>query len=155
MIKLANTFVLRCNSGYRDKVFAIIGVKVYAAGLYVNPSLLNELSPWKGKSKLEVEQDLALFQTIYQCNEPVTIIMAYLDALLYGRGSNTRMNVNLNYFKCSNFREIIANCFSKRCWWQNFLGCFGWSCFSENQSTNCNWSIDSFNFPEHLSRAIS
>lgn len=53
-------------TGYREKVFAIIGVKVYAAGLYVNPSILNALSPWKGKSKPEVEQDLALFQSVYQ-----------------------------------------------------------------------------------------
>ncbi|KAL2943405.1 Fatty-acid-binding protein 3 chloroplastic [Bienertia sinuspersici] len=53
-------------TGYREKVFAIIGVKVYAAGLYVNPSMLNELSPWKGKSNPEVEKDLALFQSIYQ-----------------------------------------------------------------------------------------
>ncbi|CAO2836449.1 unnamed protein product [Amaranthus hypochondriacus] len=53
-------------TGYREKVFAIIGVKVYAAGLYVNPSLLNELISWKGKAKLEIEQDLALFQSIYQ-----------------------------------------------------------------------------------------
>ncbi|XP_057515938.1 fatty-acid-binding protein 3, chloroplastic isoform X2 [Amaranthus tricolor] len=52
-------------TGYREKVFAIIGVKVYAAGLYVNPSLLNELISWKGKAKLEIEQDLALFQSIY------------------------------------------------------------------------------------------
>lgn len=57
------------NLGYREKVFAIIGVKVYAAGLYVNPSLLNELISWKGKAKLEIEQDLALFQSIYLCNE--------------------------------------------------------------------------------------
>lgn len=53
-------------TGYREKFFAIIGVKVYAAGLYMNPSLLNDLSPWKGKSTDEVQKDLALFQSIYQ-----------------------------------------------------------------------------------------
>ncbi|XP_021773933.1 fatty-acid-binding protein 3, chloroplastic-like [Chenopodium quinoa] len=53
-------------TGYREKVFAIIGVKVYAAGLYINPSMPNEFSPWKGKSKSEVEQDPALFQSVYQ-----------------------------------------------------------------------------------------
>ncbi|XP_074311190.1 fatty-acid-binding protein 3, chloroplastic [Silene latifolia] len=53
-------------TGYREKVFAIIGVKVYAAGLYVNPTMLNDLSSWKGKSAAEIEQDLSVFQTIYQ-----------------------------------------------------------------------------------------
>lgn len=56
-------------TGYREKVFAIIGVKVYAAGLYVNPSMVNDLSPWKGKSADEIQKDLALFQSMYQCNE--------------------------------------------------------------------------------------
>lgn len=53
-------------TGYREKVFAIIGVKVYAAGLYVNPSMLKDLSPWKGKSANEVAKDLTVFQSIYQ-----------------------------------------------------------------------------------------
>ncbi|KAH9619734.1 hypothetical protein KSS87_019615 [Heliosperma pusillum] len=53
-------------SGYREKVFAIIGVKVYAAGLYVNPAMLNDLSSSKGKSVAEIEQDSSLFQSIYQ-----------------------------------------------------------------------------------------
>jgi len=57
-------------SGYREKVFAIIGVKVYAAGLYVNPSMLKDLSPWKGKSSNEVENDSVLFRSIYECNNP-------------------------------------------------------------------------------------
>lgn len=34
-------------TGYREKVFAIIGVKVYAAGLYVNQSILSKLNAWK------------------------------------------------------------------------------------------------------------
>lgn len=57
-------------SGYREKVFAIIGVKVYAAGLYVNLSMLKDLSPWKGKSSDEVEKDSAVFRSIYECNNP-------------------------------------------------------------------------------------
>ncbi|KAL2924910.1 Fatty-acid-binding protein 3 chloroplastic [Bienertia sinuspersici] len=65
-IYVAQVFCMVYLLGYREKVFAIIGVKVYAAGLYVNPSMLNELSPWKGKSNPEVEKDFALFQSIYQ-----------------------------------------------------------------------------------------
>lgn len=53
-------------TGYREKVFAIIGVKVYAAGLYVNLSMLKDLSPWKGKSSDEVEKDSAVFRSIYE-----------------------------------------------------------------------------------------
>ncbi|XWS10819.1 hypothetical protein CRYUN_Cryun38cG0030700 [Craigia yunnanensis] len=34
-------------TGYREKVLAIIGVKVYAAGLYVNQSILSKLDAWK------------------------------------------------------------------------------------------------------------
>ncbi|KAJ8430651.1 hypothetical protein Cgig2_000642 [Carnegiea gigantea] len=53
-------------TGYREKVFAIIGVKVYAAGFYVNPFMLKDLSPWKGKSSNEVEKDSAVFRSIYE-----------------------------------------------------------------------------------------
>ncbi|GAB2236154.1 hypothetical protein Droror1_Dr00027893 [Drosera rotundifolia] len=53
-------------TGYREKVFAIIGVKVYAAALYVNPSILNELSSLKGRSEIEIREDPALFPLIYQ-----------------------------------------------------------------------------------------
>ncbi|KAJ6333175.1 hypothetical protein OIU77_009112 [Salix suchowensis] len=48
-------------TGYREKVFAIIGVKVYAAGLYVNPSILSTLSTWKGQSASEIQDNSALF----------------------------------------------------------------------------------------------
>ncbi|KAG6755185.1 hypothetical protein POTOM_041003 [Populus tomentosa] len=51
---------------YREKVFAIIGVKVYAAGLYVNPSILSTLSTWKGQSASEIQENLALFSSIFQ-----------------------------------------------------------------------------------------
>jgi hypothetical protein len=56
------------NSGYREKVFAIIGVKVYAAGLYVNPSILSTLSTWKGQSASEIQENSALFSSIFQGN---------------------------------------------------------------------------------------
>lgn len=53
-------------TGYREKVFAIIGVKVYAAGLYVNPSILSTLSTWKGQSASEIQENSALFSLIFQ-----------------------------------------------------------------------------------------
>jgi hypothetical protein len=55
-------------SGYREKVFAIIGVKVYAAGLYVNQSILSNLNAWKGRSAAEIQKDPSLFSSIFQCN---------------------------------------------------------------------------------------
>ncbi|KAL7186122.1 hypothetical protein ACSBR2_027970 [Camellia fascicularis] len=53
-------------TGYREKVFAIIGVKVYAAGLYVNQSILSTLDAWKGQSAQEIQDDSYLFGAIFQ-----------------------------------------------------------------------------------------
>ncbi|XP_030928385.1 fatty-acid-binding protein 3, chloroplastic-like isoform X1 [Quercus lobata] len=53
-------------TGYREKSFAIIGVKVYAAGLYVNPSILSELNAWKGQSTTKIQEIPSLFNSIFQ-----------------------------------------------------------------------------------------
>ncbi|KAK7244055.1 hypothetical protein RIF29_38873 [Crotalaria pallida] len=53
-------------TGYREKVFAIIGVKVYAAGLYLNQSIISELNDWKGQSKDAIQGSSSLFKTIFQ-----------------------------------------------------------------------------------------
>lgn len=53
-------------TGYREKVFAIIGVKVYAVGLYVNPSILSKLNAWKGQSTSEIQESPSLFNLIFQ-----------------------------------------------------------------------------------------
>ncbi|XP_058218572.1 fatty-acid-binding protein 3, chloroplastic isoform X1 [Rhododendron vialii] len=53
-------------TGYREKVFAIIGVKVYAAGLYTNQSILSGLDAWKGQSSQVIQEDSSLFNTIFQ-----------------------------------------------------------------------------------------
>ncbi|KAF8080033.1 hypothetical protein N665_0980s0017 [Sinapis alba] len=53
-------------TGFREKKFAIIGVKVYAAGLYVNESILSGLSAWKGRSADEIQNDSSLFGSIFQ-----------------------------------------------------------------------------------------
>ncbi|XP_058095207.1 fatty-acid-binding protein 3, chloroplastic [Magnolia sinica] len=55
-------------TGYREKVFAIIGVKVYAAGLYVNNSIIENLNAWKRKSAAEIEKDSALFSAVYEAS---------------------------------------------------------------------------------------
>lgn len=49
-------------------MFAIIGVKVYAAGLYANPSIFSKLDAWKGRSSAELQKDSSLFDAIYQGN---------------------------------------------------------------------------------------
>lgn len=53
-------------TGYREKVFAIIGVKVYAAGLYMNQSILSGLDAWKGQSSQKIQEDSSLFNSIFQ-----------------------------------------------------------------------------------------
>ncbi|KAL0696539.1 hypothetical protein Bca4012_063719 [Brassica carinata] len=53
-------------TGFREKKFAIIGVKVYAAGLYVNESIFSGLSAWKGTSADEIQRDSSLFSSIFQ-----------------------------------------------------------------------------------------
>ncbi|PPD78394.1 hypothetical protein GOBAR_DD24688 [Gossypium barbadense] len=53
-------------TGYREKVFAIIGVKVYAAGLYVNPSILSKLDAWKGRSAAQIQDDMPLFKSFFE-----------------------------------------------------------------------------------------
>ncbi|KAK7401725.1 hypothetical protein VNO78_13428 [Psophocarpus tetragonolobus] len=53
-------------TGYREKVFAIIGVKVYAAGLYLDQSITSKLNDWKGQSKDAIQGNSSLFVTIFQ-----------------------------------------------------------------------------------------
>lgn len=53
-------------TGYREKVFAIIGVKVYAAGLYADQSVLNNLDAWKGQSPAQIQDDSSLVDKIFQ-----------------------------------------------------------------------------------------
>ncbi|XP_010241349.1 PREDICTED: fatty-acid-binding protein 3, chloroplastic [Nelumbo nucifera] len=55
-------------TGYREKVFAIVGVKVYAAGLYANPLIIGTLNAWKGRSAAEIQQDSSLFHSMFQAS---------------------------------------------------------------------------------------
>ncbi|CAI0440840.1 unnamed protein product, partial [Linum tenue] len=52
-------------TGYREKVFAIIGVKVYAAGLYVDQSIFTILTACKDQSAAEIEANSSLFTSIF------------------------------------------------------------------------------------------
>ncbi|XP_054811607.1 fatty-acid-binding protein 3, chloroplastic [Prosopis cineraria] len=53
-------------TGYREKIFAIVGVKVYAAGLYLNQSITSHLNAWQGKPVDVIQGNSSLFQTIFQ-----------------------------------------------------------------------------------------
>ncbi|XP_031266810.1 fatty-acid-binding protein 3, chloroplastic [Pistacia vera] len=53
-------------TGYREKVFAFIGVKVYAAGLYINQSILDKLSAWKGRPAAQIQVDSSLFDSVFR-----------------------------------------------------------------------------------------
>lgn len=52
--------------GYREKVFAIIGIKVYAAALYANQSIFSKLDAWKSRSAVELQQDSSLVDAMFQ-----------------------------------------------------------------------------------------
>ena len=70
-----------CNKlGYREKVFAIIGVKVYAAGLYLNDSIFSKFNAWKGRSAAEIQEDSSLFDLIFQSNFVVYLDFFHLPA---------------------------------------------------------------------------
>lgn len=56
------TYVL----GYREKVFAIIGVKVYAAAFYVGSSVTESLHSWNGKSAADILEASSVFTFLYQ-----------------------------------------------------------------------------------------
>lgn len=53
-------------TGLREKVFAIIGVKVYAAGFYTQLAIREALSAWKGKPGSEILDDSTLFSSIFE-----------------------------------------------------------------------------------------
>ncbi|MQM07403.1 hypothetical protein Taro_040240 [Colocasia esculenta] len=61
-----STLLSLLGTGYREKVFAIIGVKVYAAGFYVDPSIAETLHEWKGRPATEILDDPSLFKSIFQ-----------------------------------------------------------------------------------------
>ncbi|CAA7408396.1 unnamed protein product [Spirodela intermedia] len=53
-------------AGYREKVFAIIGVKVYAAGFYADASIADMLQSWKGRPATEIIESSSLFESLFE-----------------------------------------------------------------------------------------
>mgnify|MGYP003366262896 CR=1 FL=1 len=90
--------------GYREKVFAIIGVKVYAAGLYVNQSILYSLHAWKGRSAAEIQEDSSLFNSIFLCNNHKKYASSLPHTLAHIE------DANVTFPNCSSFGEIVTDC---------------------------------------------
>ncbi|KAF6134538.1 hypothetical protein GIB67_022278 [Kingdonia uniflora] len=61
----SNSMVL-LGTGYREKIFTIIGVKVYAVGLYASQAIIELLNTWKGRSASEIQEDPSLFSSFFQ-----------------------------------------------------------------------------------------
>ncbi|PIA41461.1 hypothetical protein AQUCO_02200109v1 [Aquilegia coerulea] len=60
-------------TGYREKVFAIVGVKVYAVGLYTNVSITKSLKAWKSRTEAEFQKDSSFFNSIYRAPTEKTL----------------------------------------------------------------------------------
>lgn len=97
--------------GYREKIFAIIGVKVYAAGLYVNDSVFSSLDAWRGRSAADIQQDPSLFNKIFEGES------AMLNCLTgeMGRRSYHLSDAKNDSMNCSGFGEIFTYCAGQRC----------------------------------------
>lgn len=52
--------------GFREKKIAIISVKVYAAGLYVDATITSYLVAWSGKLESQIEQDNLFFNAVFE-----------------------------------------------------------------------------------------
>lgn len=103
-------------TGYREKVFAIIGVKVYAAGLYINQSILSKLNAWKGKGAANIQEDSSLFDTIYQApsEKSLKIVLVrdvdgktFWDALDDAISPRIRIPTPVDESALSTFRSIF------------------------------------------------
>ncbi|KAF5478494.1 hypothetical protein F2P56_005048 [Juglans regia] len=88
-------------TGYREKVFAIIGVKIYAAGLYVNQSILIKLNAWKGKSAAEIQENSSLFNSIFQYGK------TFWDALDDAISPRIKAPTSIDELALSTFRSIF------------------------------------------------
>lgn len=111
-----STSLALLGTGYREKVFAIIGVKVYAAGLYVNPSILSTLSTWKGQSASEIQENSALFSSIFQAplEKSLQIVLVrdidgktFWDALDDAISPRTKTATPVDESALSTFRSIF------------------------------------------------
>lgn len=53
-------------TGFREKKIAIISVKVYAAGLYVDATIKSYLAAWSGKLGSQIEEDNLFFNAVFE-----------------------------------------------------------------------------------------
>lgn len=99
------------NLGYREKVFAIIGIKVYAAGLYVNDSVFSRLDAWRGRSAAEIQQDPSLFNNIFEGKWVMFNSCDWWDA------AEMRCHLGgaeIDFMNCSQSGEIATYCAGQR-----------------------------------------
>lgn len=103
-------------TGYREKVFAIIGVKVYAAGLYVNLSILSQLNAWKGQSTAEIQESPSLFNSMFNspCEKSLQIVLVrdvdgktFWDALDDAISPRIKAPTAIDESALSTFRSIF------------------------------------------------
>ncbi|KAF3785620.1 Fatty-acid-binding protein 3 [Nymphaea thermarum] len=103
-------------TGYREKVFAIIGVKVYAAGLYLQPATVGELSAWKGKSATQIEDDGSIFNSIFEApmEKAIKIVLVrdvdgktFWDALNDAISPRIKTPTPVDELALSKFRETF------------------------------------------------
>ncbi|KAL8510067.1 hypothetical protein ACS0TY_017047 [Phlomoides rotata] len=105
-------------TGYREKVFAIIGVKVYAAGFYLNQSIFSKLDAWKGRSSADLQKDSSLFDAIFQAplEKSVHIILVrdvdgktFWDALNEAISPRITSPTTVDESALSTFRSIFQD----------------------------------------------
>ncbi|CAN8321681.1 unnamed protein product [Cochlearia groenlandica] len=105
-------------TGFREKKFAIIGVKVYAAGFYVNETILRGLNASKGLSNDEIQRDLSLFTSIFQAQEEKSLQIVlvrdvdgktFWDALDEAVSPRIKSPSSVDKTALSTFRGIFQN----------------------------------------------
>ncbi|KAF9587859.1 hypothetical protein IFM89_006113 [Coptis chinensis] len=103
-------------TGYREKVFAIIGVKVYAVGLYANLTVLENLNASKGPSAADSQDSSYLLSLIYQAplEKSLQIILVrdidgktFWDALDSAISPRIKAPTPTDESALSNFRSIF------------------------------------------------
>ncbi|KAI4388236.1 hypothetical protein MLD38_000583 [Melastoma candidum] len=60
---------------FRDKVFVVIGVKVYPEGLYTDQLIVPNWNAWKGMSKAEIHRDESFFNSIHIVDHQATSLI--------------------------------------------------------------------------------
>lgn len=103
-------------AGYREKVFAIIGVKVYAVGLYANLSVIEDLTDWRGRTEAKYQEDPSFSKSLYQApkEKALKIVLVrdidgktFWDALNDAISSRSQAPSSVDESALSTFRGIF------------------------------------------------